>query len=681
MLEAKDLAKAPERVKDSEEGFQRGSFYRFGPFVLNPGELSLLRDGRPCGIQPQPLRVLTLLASRPARLTTRDELRREIWGDEFSVDHEHGLNFAINQIRTALGDSARDPRYIETVPRAGYRFIASVSRQPVPPEAVPPTPSEPDAAPAESSPSSKGRPPTEPSRAETRAGAGPEPTPTSPPGRPIRKAMSVVLLAALTALALWTLRNDAPPPSASVPASTPAPIRIAVLPFESTGRDAALAKGMTFDLIAYLGRLAPGQLEVIGYRSMIRLGGTDLRVAEIGRRLNVSYVIEGQVSSDRGAMQVKAMLIDGGDEAVRWSTAADLPIAELVGAPRGMAEEIISHLFPKLETDAETENRKAQSPPMLPLDPSIYALFAESRWKFSSGIGDQKEAIEGLYEVVRLGPGFAPGQATLALALALNSFGSDQLAIPAALQAAEIALTLNPNSADAYLAQGLLRAYAQRDLEGGRDLIARALALEPGNAIVLATRAGLEAVMGHPENSGLMTDLAVKLDPLSGNAWLDAGYADYLAHRFEQARDRCEGSLALGTNSRLWASNCLLNSSEALGDLDGMERAIDHLLEALDAKNPLPQELSTSERATSVRQLQVEHLLPDNDTAILDYTIATQKAALGLKDEAMFHLEESYRRRDMLLPFASVDPVFELLADEPRFQRLVADLGLATTRH
>ena len=101
---------------------------RFGVFELDAGTAELRKAGMPLRLPPQPLKILTLLASRTGQLVTREEIREQIWGNETFVDFEQGLNFAINRIRTVLGDDAEDPRYVETLPRRGYRFIASVER-------------------------------------------------------------------------------------------------------------------------------------------------------------------------------------------------------------------------------------------------------------------------------------------------------------------------------------------------------------------------------------------------------------------------------------------------------------------------------------------------------------------------------------------------------------------------
>src|ERR1700757_4947446 len=101
---------------------------RFGAFELDPSSGTIRKGGIPVKLQPQPFRVLLLLAGSPGRVVSRDEIQRYLWGESTFVDFERGINFSINQIRSALCDDSDKPRYIETLPKIGYRFVATVSR-------------------------------------------------------------------------------------------------------------------------------------------------------------------------------------------------------------------------------------------------------------------------------------------------------------------------------------------------------------------------------------------------------------------------------------------------------------------------------------------------------------------------------------------------------------------------
>lgn len=101
--------------------------YQFGQFELHIDSAELRRDGRPIRLQPQPLTLLTLLVRRAGDVVTRQQIRQTLWPDGTFVDFDQAMNFAVKQIRDALGDSAENPRYIQTIPKRGYRFIAPVA--------------------------------------------------------------------------------------------------------------------------------------------------------------------------------------------------------------------------------------------------------------------------------------------------------------------------------------------------------------------------------------------------------------------------------------------------------------------------------------------------------------------------------------------------------------------------
>lgn len=670
MLKPRDLGAKEGAGSSRLEPRGAGQRYAFGPFELDPAERSLSCRGRACRIQPQPLRILVLLVSRPNCLTTRQELRREIWGDDVAVDHEHGLNFAINQIRSVLGDSAKAPTYVETVPRAGYRFIAPVRRLP-PPDPTTVLRRDVEATASEATSSSRPGPSEAPESDEsgirkqawvTGARALPH------VGRGLAGALGVIIALLLVALAL---RPSTPRKNTTTEhaATAPTPIRLAVLPFESVETDPALAKGLTFDLITSLGQLAPRhRLEVVGHRSVMQFRDSDQPLLELARRLGADFVLEGQIAGNGDGIRIRTMLIGIPEGTVRWSTFSDLAPREILVTRRSLAVQIVRSLL----EDPVREDSPTVS--VLPLDPDVYGRFAEARWQLASGSGPPWEAIDALREVARQAPSFALGQATLASALATNSFGSDQLALPEAAEAAERALALDPRSSEALFALGMLRAYADRDYRAGRDLLARALELEPSNAVVLSAQAGLLTVLGDSTTAARMTDLAVKLDPLSGNAWVDAGYADYLGRRFALSRDRCRRALELGCSSRFWAASCLLGSSQEAGDADAMEQAISYFLTDSDADELQSGEGPILDRVHILRQRIVRDLQTANGTRVFDYLIATHTAALDLPEETLGHLEAAERRGDLFLPFALVDPAFEALGDHPRFRSLEARL-------
>ena len=287
-----------------------GGRARFGVFDFDPATGELRRDGVQVKLQPQPARVLAILTARPGEVVSRDELRQLVWADGTFVDFERGLNFCVAQIRSALGDSAESPRFVETLPRRGYRFIAPVqAEQPV-----------------------------------SRVDEAIEPPPAAPPvgGAPLRFAIGALLLAAGLAGAWYTF------------AAPPTPIRVAVVPFDNeTGQDAldGLARGIADATVARLA--APGRVErldVIGNSAALRRPRSFRDLQEIGRDVRAEYVVLAQVKRDETRVRLIAHLIRVSDEAHVWAQTYDRPEFSLA-VQAEIAESIASAVAGKLSTN------------------------------------------------------------------------------------------------------------------------------------------------------------------------------------------------------------------------------------------------------------------------------------------------------------------------------------------
>lgn len=288
---------------------------RFGVFDFDAATGELRRDGVPVRLQPQPARVLSLLVARAGELVTRDELRQNVWGDETFVDFERGLNFCIAQIRSALGDSADAPRFVETLPRRGYRFVAPVSS-------------------------------FAPQRATHEPAAEPAPPPASPrslvpasPGRTRLIIAASAFLAALCAVGVWATR-----PSGG-------PIAIAVFPFDNETSDQRfdeVARGVSDVIVA---RLAEAEristFTVIGNAAILQRprAGRDLQA--IGRELGVEYVVLGQVKRDADRVRVVAHLIRVEDQGHVWAKTFDRP-AFTLDVQEAIAEEVATAVAVRL---------------------------------------------------------------------------------------------------------------------------------------------------------------------------------------------------------------------------------------------------------------------------------------------------------------------------------------------
>jgi DNA-binding winged helix-turn-helix (wHTH) protein/TolB-like protein len=289
---------------------------RFGLFHFDPATGELSREGTPIRLQPQPARVLALLLERPGEIVSREDLRSHVWGNETFVDFERGLNFCIAQIRSALGDSADSPRYVETVPKRGYRFVA------------PSTSTDNRASGLKSTP--------EP----VSVGAGLK---AGPSRLQARTLAALVIAVAAGAGAFFLVRQQIAVPAETVP--------IAVVPFDNqTGSIAfdAIAEGLADATVARLAQSDRPRLAVVGNAQLLRTARSFRDVKRIGAELDVDYVVLGQVQRDGSGVRVVAHLIRVSDERHVWANRFDRP--ELTLAAQGeIADQIARDVARKLQ--------------------------------------------------------------------------------------------------------------------------------------------------------------------------------------------------------------------------------------------------------------------------------------------------------------------------------------------
>ena len=271
---------------------------RFGVFELDLRAGELRKHGLRVRLQEQPFQVLAMLLEHPGEVVTREELQKKLWPADTFVDFDHGLNKAINKLREALGDSAESPRFVETVARRGYRFLAEVKVA--------------DAAPVRSpelatQASSHGRSSRSPGcRRHTR----------NRPNifcRHLRgRYQCSLLLLLMASLAAWKLHSW----------NRPSPVirSLAVLPFESLSSDASqdyFADGMTDELISDLGQISA--LRVISRTSVMAYKHARKPLPQIARELNVDAVVEGTVLRSGDQVRITAQLIEASADKHLWS--------------------------------------------------------------------------------------------------------------------------------------------------------------------------------------------------------------------------------------------------------------------------------------------------------------------------------------------------------------------------
>src|SRR5215471_10396134 len=393
----------------------RNAIHRFGTYELDTRTRELRKNGMRIRCQEQPLQVLLALLERPGELLTRDDLRQRVWPEDTFVDFDHALNTAAKKIRLALNDEADSPRYLETVPRRGYRFIAPVQTEWLPER-------------TKSKPSEAGLDLPEPHRPLIN-------------GRVILMAAS--LIGMLGGVYYWT-NHHAHANGISAGNRT----MLAVLPFENLTNDPSqefFSDGMTEETIAQLGRLNCPRLGVIARTSAMKYKHSGKSVREIGRELGSDYLLEGSIRREGSRVRVVAQLIRVADQSPRWSHQFEYEFGEPLYIETDAATEIANMVHAALEPSISSRVQKMDAT-------DIYLRkMAESNIHTVEGL---ERVLQAFDDGMKKDPNCSPPYASLAriyerganLGL-LNPID----AYAKARVAAEKAIELDPSNAEAHI--------------------------------------------------------------------------------------------------------------------------------------------------------------------------------------------------------------------------------------
>jgi DNA-binding winged helix-turn-helix (wHTH) protein/Flp pilus assembly protein TadD/TolB-like protein len=587
---------------------------RFADFELRPDSGELLKAGTPVKLQPQPARVLAILASRPGEVIEREEIRRLVWGDSF-LDFDANLNFCIKQIRQALGDSATAPRFIETLPRRGYRFLMPVSQE------------------------------------EPRASV-PPPPPRKTLWLPL---LSVALLAGILVLLLGSRHAHSTTP------------RLVVLPFACRDQGyAEICGGITEVVTTELAKRFPKDLKVIASSSARVYAGKS--GPELARGLDATHVLSGEaVVSGRQLRMVVRLASTAQEDLWRKEFETDL----------GDAPLLYSQIVRAVARDLRLPPPPSVHPPQR-AKPSSEAYEAYLRGLYFLPRAQPEKAVSSLQEAVLLDPTFAQAYATLARAIdsVEKPLCADRPLIDAA---ARRALALDPNLAEAHLAWAHSLFHCHFDWqEAGREF-QRAIALNPGNAETYSRHAFYLASLGRHDDAIDAVRQARELDPASMLLVSDFAYFFYVGRRYDEAVREARKALELMSISpedpgvvrfyHFWTLWVLFRSALAMED-EAM---------AVEAGRDLMELYGEGQAATRVRSLKdflewqetwLQKRVRTQPVPAYFFAIAAMDS--GHRDRALDALEKDCQtRRSYMLLFTAAEPAFDPLRGDPRFERIL----------
>src|SRR6266478_3462154 len=435
----------------------------FGAFELDlsTGELRSIEAPDPNNkviLREQVFQVLRMLLEREGKIVTREEIKSRLWANDTVVDFDHSINATIRTLRRALGDSADDPRYIETLARRGYRLMLPIQYLESAPEtAVEKVRERPEQSVAEMSENT--------ARAERQINP-----------RSWKAALVLVAVVILVGAGYIFWRHFR---------STPLPRKtmLAVLPFENLTGDPNkdyLADGLTEETISQLGRLNPEQLGVIARTSVMGYKHKDVRLDQIGRDLSVQYVLENSLRESGGHMRLTAQLIQVKDQTHLWSLDYDDSAKDVLNVEDDVAKAVAREIQLRLSPQQQAELARPH-----PVNPEAFDAYLQGYYFYERRTAKDVDIAGRYYErATRLDPSYALAWVGLSRA---RYWQANEGLIPIgegqrlAREAVERALALNPNLAAAHSQMGRIKRQVDFDFAGADASIQRALALEPGS--------------------------------------------------------------------------------------------------------------------------------------------------------------------------------------------------------
>ncbi len=623
---------------NSGEPPPQGDLVAFGRFRFDASTGELWRDGHTVRLAPKPAQVLGLLVRSSGRLLSRSEIEREVWGD-VPIDLDRSVNFAIRQIRSALGDSADSPTYIETLPKRGYRFIAPITH------------------------GNQSRDSTEdPEADEQHLGSA-----AGGRGRPVSgRLLGAVAVLALVAIGVASGTRA----SLAAPEIEDRPM-LAVLPFSPLGDASDLdyfASGLGDELITRLARLDPVRLGVIARTSAGRAATESQTESQIAGALGASYLLSGSITPEGEAVRIHVRLVTPSDGAVVWSQRYVESIPTSVGLEFDIAARVADALREQLMpglAEAPAATTEQRSP--------ARDAYMRGAYLLRQGRSRSVDAVAALTAAVAADSSYAPARAALGRALLLVDGGVD-----AGRSHLSRAIELDPELADPHITLAMDALYREWDQATADDHFREALRLDPGSVLSHHPYAYHLSIAGRHSEAIHEMETALRLDPVSPLVNGDVGRIYYRAGRFEEALAQCQRTLDLVPDDAT-ALSCLINI-HMLRDqpelaLPFAQMSVDSSMDALHRPN-----LDSDHPAVAMQAFfawKLEGLRKAAESGFdVDVPMAQAALWLGRTDEALDHLESALRTRSSILPQVPGDPCFALLAGNARYEALLAAMGI-----
>jgi TolB-like protein/DNA-binding winged helix-turn-helix (wHTH) protein/tetratricopeptide (TPR) repeat protein len=622
---------------------------------LDLARYELRRGGRVERLEKLPMELLTLLTERRGNLVTRAEIVERLWGKDVFVDADAAINTAVRKVRRALGDDPDTPRFLETVVGKGYRFVGPITVIP----GAEATPSAPDGPVA-----SQGLPGPMGAAIVSRRSV------------PSRWALGAVALAMLIVALLAGLARFGSRGGQAMES-------VAVLPFENTGGDPEaeyLSDGISESLINRLSRLP--HLKVIARASVFRYKGKHPDLASVARELGVRAVVIGRVSQRGDGFSVSVELMDARENKQRWGATYNRRSSDLVVAHEELAAEVAEKLRLELTPSERTLLAKRDT-----ADPEAYRLYLRGRYLSNERTETaSRKAIEYFQEAIARDPRYALAYSGLAdvhctMATSYNKRVAPREAYPRARAAALRAVEIDSELSEAHASLGQILVQFDWDWAGAEREFRRALELNPSNGVALHWRSHYYLALGRFDESARDALRALDTDPVSVMLNIHLVEHHHLARQYDLAIEQSRRALELSPNHPN-ARPLLALVYEAKGmyaeAIAELEAAEPFWAGTSRVRGALGRVYGLAGRRAEARRV-LQQLI--RDRAGPKYVAADDIAAvhigLGETDHAFAWLRRACEERATALVNLKVDPAFDGLRGDRRFDDLLRCAGLS----
>jgi len=614
--------------------------FQIGEWVISPRLNSLSQNGHSVRIEPKVMQVLLCLAEE-RDVVSKEKLMQTVWTDTFVTDDV--LTRSISELRKIFADNPKNPRFIQTIPKGGYRLMLPVGE--VQPRVVEPKPA-----------TASTRPP--------RAGK-----------RRLILILTVVGLSLLLiAYAIGRYNSSATPPKRQV---------LAVLPFQNLSDDSQqefFADGLTAEMISQFGKVSSEHLAVIAWSSMERYKHTSKPQDQIAQELGATYLLDGTVRRSGNHVRITAELEQTGAPARVWSNTYDGNLEDVLSLQSQVAREIAQEI--RLQLTPEDQQRLANTSL---IDGQGYEYYLKAKSESEAMPRAAGEKAEHLRSAIRLNPRFVPAYITLAMlyrSLASEGYADPEASYSASRAVLAKVLEIDPDSSEAHRESGWISWRYEWNFAAADREFRRAIDLNPNDAQAHEIYSLFLKSMGRFDESLAQSNRAIELSPMEPYSRANAGSLLALMKNYDAAMGQFETAVHLNPQlPYVWQrlGPVLVMQGKDQEAIAALEKARDYSGGGQDKLACLGYAYGVNGREADARRiLEQLNVIASRGQYVSPVHVAFVYEGLRDHDNAVAWLERAYRARDEYLVYLNVYPEFRDLHGDPRFQEILRKIGLVS---